>query len=250
MTKAYEVMSVALATCAPNTPIQEVAATMRDRNIGDVLVVEDGQLRGIVTDRDLAIQALTGDDEDLRNVPVRKYMSEHVVTGEADWSLQKVSETMAKHQIRRLPIVQDGYPAGIISLGDVALHTNKKQEVAKSLQAISEPQSLSLVERMGTGKVVAGLAVLASVSTIATVVLLNQAGSGWRKKVTKKIIYHTAKQAVNAARAKVEEVAPRDTVLELRDQVMNTLSDLTDQLSEQVAVLQPKPKKKRLFWSM
>src|ERR1700694_3597852 len=132
MSKAYEVMSCALATCAPNTPISDVAAMMRDRNIGDVLVVEDGQLRGIVTDRDLAIQALSGDDHP-QKTPVHKYMTTSVVTGEPDWSLQKVSETMAKHQIRRLPIVQDGHPAGIISLGDVALHTDKKQ-TARSLQ--------------------------------------------------------------------------------------------------------------------
>jgi len=245
MTKAYEVMSCALATCGPNTPISEVAMTMRDRDIGDVLIVEDGQLRGIVTDRDLAIQALTGND-DPQNTPVRKYMTHPVVSGEPDWSLNKVSETMAKHQIRRLPIVQNGHPAGIISLGDVALHNDKKQ-TAKSLQAISEPQSLSLVDRMGSGKVLTAFALLASASTIATVVLLSQTGPAWRKKVTKKFIYNTARQAMDVARAKVEEVAPRETVLELRDQIVNTLTDLSEQLSEQVGALQPKPKKKR-FW--
>ncbi len=248
MTKAYEVMSAALAMCAPNTPISEVAATMRDRNIGDVLVVEDGQLRGIVTDRDLAIQALTGDDNP-QKTPVHRYMTRSVVTGEPDWSLQKVSETMAKHQIRRLPIVQDGHLAGIISLGDVALHTDKQRDVAKSLQAISEPQSVSLVERLGSAKVLTAFALLASASTIATIVILNQTGPAWRKKLTKKVIYHTAKHAMNMARAKVEEVAPRETVLELRDYVLNTLTDLSDHLSEQMTVLQPKPKKKHL-WSI
>ena len=120
--------------------------------------------------------------------------------------------------------------------------------MAKSLQAISEPQSLSLVERLGSGKVLAAFALLASASTIATVVILNQTGPAWRKKLTKKVIYHTAKHAMNVARAKVEEVAPRETVLELRDHVLNTLTDLSDQLSEQVTALQPKPKKKP-FWS-
>jgi len=247
MSKAYEVMSCALATCVPNAPISDVAATMRDRNIGDVLVVEDGQLRGIVTDRDLAIQALTGND-DPQKTPVHKYMSAPVVTGEPDWSLQKVSETMAKPQIRRLPIVQDGHLAGIISLGDVALHADKKQAVAKSLQAISEPPNVSLVERLGSGKVLTTFALLASASTIATVVILNQTGPAWRKKLTKKVIYHTAKHAMNVARAKVEEVAPRETVLELRDHVLSTLTDLSDHLSEQVTILQPKPRKKH-FWS-
>ena len=86
----------------------------------------------------------------------------------------------------------------------VALHNDRKQ-VAKSLQAISEPQSLSLVERMGAGKVLTVFALLASASTIAAVVILNQAGPAWRKKLTKKVIYHTAQHAMNMARAKVEE---------------------------------------------
>ena len=59
MLKAYEVMTHALATCTPDASVAEVAAIMRDRDIGDVLIVEDNKLRGIVTDRDLALQALT-----------------------------------------------------------------------------------------------------------------------------------------------------------------------------------------------
>jgi len=63
MLKAYEVMTHPLAVCAPDASVTDVAATMRDRDIGDVLIVEDGKLRGIVTDRDLTLQALTGQDD-------------------------------------------------------------------------------------------------------------------------------------------------------------------------------------------
>ena len=58
MLKAHEVMTHALATCAPDASVAHVAAIMRDRDIGNVLVVEDNKLRGIVTDRDLVLQAL------------------------------------------------------------------------------------------------------------------------------------------------------------------------------------------------
>src|SRR5512147_1752808 len=81
MLKAYEVMTHPLATCAPEASVTDVAATMRDRDIGDVLIVEDGKLCGIVTDRDLTLQALTGQD-DPKQTPVRKYMSTQVITGE------------------------------------------------------------------------------------------------------------------------------------------------------------------------
>jgi CBS domain-containing protein len=49
-------MTRAVATATPKTPVAQVARIMRDLNIGDVLVVEDGKLRGIVTDRDLTTQ--------------------------------------------------------------------------------------------------------------------------------------------------------------------------------------------------
>src|SRR3972149_1955931 len=119
MLKAHEVMTNALATCAPDASVAHVAAIMRDRDIGDVLIVEDGKLRGIVTDRDLTLQALTGQD-DPKQTPIRKYMSTKVVTGEPAWDLEQVASVMAKHQIRHLPIVQDGKLVGIVSLGDVA----------------------------------------------------------------------------------------------------------------------------------
>ena len=60
MVKAFDVMTHPLATCTPETSVAQVAALMRDRDIGNVLVMEDNRLRGIVTDRDLALQALTG----------------------------------------------------------------------------------------------------------------------------------------------------------------------------------------------
>ena len=154
MLKAFEVMSRPLATCAPEANVTDVAAIMRDRDIGDVLIVEDGKLRGIVTDRDLTLQALTGQD-DPRQTPISKYMSTKIVTGESTWDLTQVSSVMAEHQIRRLPIMQDGKLVGIISLGDVARYEDQNHVVAKSLQAISEPQGVSFSTGLGRGGVLA-----------------------------------------------------------------------------------------------
>ena len=156
MLKTYEVMTHELATCAPDESVANVAAIMRDRDIGNVLVVEDGKLRGIVTDRDLALQALTGKDDPLQT-PIRKFMSTQVVTGEAAWSLEQVAKIMAQHQVRRLPIVQGGQLVGIVSLGDVALHEDRKGVAAKSLQAISTPIGISASGQPGRGGALIGL---------------------------------------------------------------------------------------------
>jgi CBS domain-containing protein len=181
MAKAFEVMTRSLVTCAPDARVTDVAATMRDRNIGAVLILRDGKLHGIVTDRDLAIHAFTGKDDPSQD-PISKYMSAPVVTGEADWSLERVSEVMARHQIRRLPIVEDGQLAGIVSLGDVALHADKKQAVAKSLQAVSEPPPESVSVRLGRGRVLTALALAASVTMVSAMLAIRRVAPGWRKK--------------------------------------------------------------------
>jgi len=136
MLRAYDIMTRAIATAAPGTPVSQVATMMRDLNIGDVLVLEEGKLRGIVTDRDLTINVLTNGANS--SAPIERYMTTDVVTGSPDWSLDHVASVMGEHQVRRLPIVQDDNVIGIVSLGDVAVHTSKRNTVADSLKDISE----------------------------------------------------------------------------------------------------------------
>lgn len=227
--KAYEVMTHALATCPPDASVTDVAAIMRDRDIGNVLIMEDGKLRGIVTDRDLAIQALTGKDDPLQT-PITKFMNTKVVKGEADWSLEKVAEIMAKHQIRRLPILQDDQLVGIISLGDLALHVNKKDVVTKSLQAISTPFPLSNIQGSGFGGLLFAFGLAAMAASMTYWLTSNRSGQALRKQIGKSDIYHTAQDAVSAARDKVDEAVSSKPVRHLAHQVRSNLNDLTAQM--------------------
>jgi predicted transcriptional regulator len=129
-------MTRSVASATPKTPVSQVASLMRDLNIGDVLVIEDGKLRGIVTDRDLAIHVLTNGATS--STPVEKFMSTDVITGAPDWSLEQLADVMGKYQVRRLPIVQEDHVVGIVSLGDLALHAPKRETIAASLKNISE----------------------------------------------------------------------------------------------------------------
>ncbi len=232
MLKAYEVMTRPLATCAPDANVTDVAAIMRDHDIGDVLILEDGKLHGIVTDRDLALQALTGQD-DPKQTPIRKYMSTKVVTGEPAWDLEQVSSVMAKHQIRRLPIIQDGKLVGIVSLGDVARYEDQKHVVAKSLQAISEPAGVSSLERLGRGGALTALVALATAAVATTVIVWltwNHSGQAFRKQMAKSELYHTAEHALSAARDKVDEAASSQQMHDLRHDVGAKFNDLAAQL--------------------
>jgi len=199
MIKTYEVMTHALATCAPDASVAQVAATMRDRDIGNVLVVENGKLCGIVTDRDLALLALTGKDDPLLT-PISKFMSTPVVTGEATWSLGQVARVMARHQIRRLPIVQEGQLIGIISLGDVARYEGRKDFVTKSLQAISMPTGATQATRsrpIRTTLIGFGLAAL--LASMMAWLTWNQFGQALHEQKAKIELYHTIQQAVTSA---------------------------------------------------
>jgi CBS domain-containing protein len=246
MLKAFEVMSRPLATCAPEANVTDVAAIMRDRDIGDVLIVEDGQLRGIVTDRDLTLQALTGQD-DPRQTPISKYMSTKMVTGESTWNLTQVSSVMAEHQIRRLPIVQDGKLVGIISLGDVARYEDQTHVVAQSLQAISEPLGVSFSSRQGRGGVLAALAAIAmaAVATTAMAWLTwNHSGQALRKQISDSEAYHTALDALSAARDKMDEAATSKPMRDFRHDVGAKVNDLAAQLP----TVEYKPAKRKHAW--
>ncbi len=169
--KARDIMAGGLITCSPDAPVDQVAKVMRDRDTGDVLITNDGKLLGIVTDRDIAVRvAAAGNDP--REEPVRRYMSKHMVTGQADWNLDRVAKAMSKHQIRRLPIVENGMLVGIISLGDLALRDKNKAKVAKSLRAISEPKGMRRIRR-GRSRLLGtmGLALL-----VGTVLALTMSG--------------------------------------------------------------------------
>jgi CBS domain-containing protein len=243
MLRVYEVMTHELATCAPDESVTHVAAIMRDRDIGNVLVVENGKLRGIVTDRDLALQALTGKDDPLKT-PIHKFMSTQVVTGESTWSLEQVAKIMAKHQIRRLPIVQAGKLVGIVSLGDVALREEHKDVVTKSLQAISTPNSVSASRRSVPVGALLGFSLAALATTVVGWLTWNHSGQAVRKQMAKSDLFHTAQEALSVARAKVDEAVSSKPVRNLRNKVRTYHKDL----SEQLPTLEYKPPKRKYLW--
>ena len=144
--KAHEIMTGSLITCSPDESVAEAARLMRDRNTGDVLVTDDGKLVGIVTDRDIAVR-VAAKELDPREVPVKHFMSKHVVTGQPHWDVDKLAKEMGKHQIRRLPITQNGLLVGIVSLGDLAVRNGHDKHVSKSLQEISTPRAVHRLQR-------------------------------------------------------------------------------------------------------
>lgn len=171
--RARDIMTPTIVTCTPDSPVGQVAKLMRDRNLGDIVVTENGRLAGIITDRDIAIRAAAS-GRDVHKAPIRDFMSKHPVTGQPNWSADKLAGTMARYQVRRLPIVENGVPVGIVSLGDLA-RTNPKKRMAQSLKEISEPSGMHRVR--STARRLASLAFAAMVGGVLAATVVSKAGS-------------------------------------------------------------------------
>ena len=113
--------------------IGEAARTMRDWGIGAVLVVNDQSLYGLVTDRDLVVRAVAeakGPDE-----PVGPLSSGDLIGVDVDANVGEAARLMREHAVRRLPVIEDGQVAGMVSLGDLAMQNDPASVLATVSQA-------------------------------------------------------------------------------------------------------------------
>ncbi|MGW2827059.1 CBS domain-containing protein [Streptomyces sp. NPDC001443] len=115
-----DIMTRDLVTVEPQASVTAAARMMRDEDVGAVLVTEDGDLRCLVSDRDLVVRAFAeGVDPD--RTTVMQAASEDLVTITPDDSLDRAVQLMREHAVRRLPVVEGERPVGIIALGDLAM---------------------------------------------------------------------------------------------------------------------------------
>ena len=116
-------------TVNADDPVVEAARVMRDSDIGDVIVMEDGQVGGIVTDRDIVVRGVA-DGRDPESTNVSDVCTSGVETIEPEASVDDALRLMREHDIRRLPVVRDGRPVGIISIGDLAVEREPDSTLA------------------------------------------------------------------------------------------------------------------------
>ncbi len=104
-------------TTAPKATLLEAAQLMMKYRIGSLLVVVDGNLMGIFTERDLLRVAATG--KVLSEIRVEEAMTRGVITGKADDSVTDVMKLLTEKRVRHLPILEENRLVGLISIGDV-----------------------------------------------------------------------------------------------------------------------------------
>lgn len=139
--KLSELMTRQVRTCPPDAPLSECARMMADVNCGAVPITQGKELVGIITDRDIVLRAVAK-GKDINNSKVSECMSKGCITASPDTDAHEAAALMARKQIRRLPIVQNGELAGIVALGDMAtvnIHVNEAGEALSSISAPAEP---------------------------------------------------------------------------------------------------------------
>ncbi len=142
MLKCNVIMTEDPVCCLPDETVAAAAQKMKEKNVGSIPIIESEQskkLIGIVTDRDLALQVVA-ESRDASATKIADVMTRKVIYCHVDEDLDKVMDTMAKYQLRRLPVVEDGNKiVGIISQADIATRVDKPEDTAKVVKEISQP---------------------------------------------------------------------------------------------------------------
>jgi CBS domain-containing protein len=124
-----DVMSKNPVTIRATGTVCEAAQLMRDGDIGDVIVLDGDRVVGIVTDRDIVVRGVAA-DRDLVTTTVRDVCSSDVVTLSPDDEVKRAIDLMKQKAIRRIPVVDNGKPVGIVSIGDLAIESTGEKALA------------------------------------------------------------------------------------------------------------------------
>jgi len=117
-----EVMTESVVSTDCDASLGDVAALMRDSNVGSVVILDGGRPIAMITDRDIAL--VVGADGVERGQRVKPYAAQPLVTGDIEMNVEEAAAHMVQNRVRRLPILDgDGGLAGIVTLDDLAVRT-------------------------------------------------------------------------------------------------------------------------------
>ncbi|MFG2648664.1 CBS domain-containing protein [Streptomyces sp. NPDC048436] len=114
-----DVMTPGVVAVGPDASLVEAAQLMRAQDVGHVLVATEGRLVGVLTDRDIAMRAVA-DGADPLTVSAQAVCTPNPVMVAPDDAVSAAVSLMLENAVRRLPVVEDGQPVGMVSLGDLA----------------------------------------------------------------------------------------------------------------------------------
>ncbi len=135
--KLSEIMTAPAVTASIDDSVRSVAQLMRSRNVGSVVLLSGADRPvAMVTDRDITVSAVA-EEADL-NDQISNHCTQPIVCGEPEMALEEAAALMVQNKIRRLPVVDGGTLAGIVTLDDIAIRTGNLEVVQKMTWEIAE----------------------------------------------------------------------------------------------------------------
>jgi CBS domain-containing protein len=117
--------------------VVEAARLMRQQDIGSLPITDEEKLVGMITDRDITTRVVA-EGADATKTSVGDVYSRDLISVEPDRGIDEALQLMARHQVRRLPVVENGRLVGIVAQADIALNENEKK-TGELVEAISAP---------------------------------------------------------------------------------------------------------------
>jgi CBS domain-containing protein len=112
----------------PDEPVLEAVRAMAERHVGALMVLENGHLSGIVSERDYARKVVL-QGRSSAETPVRAIMTSNVLTVMPDTTVHEAMRIMTDQRIRHLPVVTHGQLVGVVSIGDLVKAVIEEQQV-------------------------------------------------------------------------------------------------------------------------
>ncbi len=132
-----DIMSKNIITVEANEPLSRAAELMRQYDVGILPVMQEEQIVGVITDRDIVTRAIA-QNKTPDACPISECMSKSTVCANPEQDVTDAAKTMAAQQVRRVPVMDGGNLCGMLSLGDISKN-GCDAEVASALCEISKP---------------------------------------------------------------------------------------------------------------
>ena len=134
--KLRDIMSREIACLNADDTVEKAAQLMKSYNVGSIPICAQNSVIGIITDRDIALRAVSVGDDGY--IQVKKVMTANPVVGTPDMDVDDAVRLMSENQIRRLPIVENNTLVGIVSLGDISVEPKLQSDAQTALKNISK----------------------------------------------------------------------------------------------------------------
>lgn len=147
METVRDIMTKDIVSILPSDTVEDAAQIMAQNDIGSVPVVYEGELKGLLTDRDIVLRCVSR-GKSAKEMKVSDLMTTDIAFLTPDQTLYDAANIMAKKRVRRLPVLNKGYIDGMVSLADIA-RFHKDAEIASALCEVSIPTATSSVGSSG-----------------------------------------------------------------------------------------------------